>query len=105
MDIITGFTKFVAIPEMEAFPFGLMFFDDTGTVYVSPDLYNKIEKRNVNSVEYAMVHWRKSSKNIHDLVKDIVKEVISSLKEQNIPINSDLVKRLHGMDVSKLSAS
>lgn len=103
MNTFDGYTKFISTPEMEMFPFGLMFFNDEKTVYVSPKIYEGIHDGSISSVEYAMVFWRKESKTISDLVTDIIKEVIQSLNEKDIPINEELVKRLHGIDISDLS--
>ena len=81
-NIIEDYKQVRAIPSMKYFDFGLMFFDDISTVYVSEDLAKKVKSGELAHIPYAMLTYRKSQKTIEEVVTEIEELVKSGLREQ-----------------------
>jgi malic enzyme len=72
----------VPIPEMEKFPFGLQFFDEDDVMYVSPRLYEEVQKNNVQGFPHARLAYRKSQKTIQEVVDELISKALNHLAEE-----------------------
>lgn len=76
----TGAVKVQVVPSMHGIPFGLKYFDDDHTIYVSQKVFDTIIKER-KTLEYVVMAWRKESITIEDAVQRLHDDVEAYAKE------------------------
>lgn len=86
----TGAVKVQIIPEMAGIPFGLKYFDDDHTIYVSQAIFDEVVTQK-KSLQYVVMAWRKDSIAIHDAVARLHEDVRQyGLETGQLPSGEDV---------------
>lgn len=66
---------FYPVESLEGFSGALKYFDDNKRLYVSPSVNDKISNGELDSIEFAILRYRREEKDIEEVVKEIFDEL------------------------------
>jgi len=67
--------KYVEVPNLKNFGYGIRYFDDDHTIYVSPPVYRLIAEKLLQTLDYLVLSYTRNQKPIDKIARDIMIEL------------------------------
>jgi len=70
-----GQKMYVAVENMRGLSIGMVYFNDYQTVYVSPEVLEKIKGGTIDSLDYVVLSYNVGERPIEVIAKEVVQEI------------------------------
>jgi len=67
--------KYVEVPNLKNFGYGIRYLDDDYTIYVAPHIYRQIADKELGQLTYFVLSYTRKQKPIDEIAMDIILEL------------------------------